>query len=70
MFISTLQIRNFRNYESEIFRFDNETNTIIGCVLQVKSLEECNKKFRTLPTLIAFVISDSIKRVLNGNYHQ
>lgn len=30
MFISTLQIRNFRNYESEIFRFDNETNTIIG----------------------------------------
>src|SRR5699024_5537216 len=40
------------------------------CVLQVKSLEECNKKFRTLPTLIAFVISDSIKRVLNGNYHQ
>ncbi|SUL32391.1 recombinational DNA repair ATPase, RecF_1 [Staphylococcus aureus] len=21
---------NFRNYESEIFRFDNETNTIIG----------------------------------------
>ncbi|GAA4068424.1 hypothetical protein GCM10022410_13020 [Amphibacillus indicireducens] len=40
------------------------------CVLQVKSLEVCNKKFRTLPTLIFFVINDSIKHVLSDNYHQ
>lgn len=30
MFLSTLQIKNFRNYESEIFKFNSETNTIIG----------------------------------------
>lgn len=30
MYLSTLQIRNFRNYKSEIFKFDSNTNTIIG----------------------------------------
>ncbi|MBU8568044.1 AAA family ATPase [Virgibacillus pantothenticus] len=30
MYLSNLQIRNFRNYESEYFEFTRETNTIIG----------------------------------------
>lgn len=30
MYLSNLQIRNFRNYESEYFEFNKETNTIIG----------------------------------------
>lgn len=30
MYLSTLQIKNFRNYESETFKFNSETNTIIG----------------------------------------
>lgn len=30
MYLSTLQVRNFRNYESEIFKFNSKTNAIIG----------------------------------------
>src|SRR5690625_3811995 len=43
-----------------------KTIQIGNCVLQVKSLELCNEKFRTLPAHI--YINDLIKRISLDNY--
>src|SRR5690625_4749468 len=40
------------------------------CILQLKSLEKCKEKFRTLPALNFDVTNDLIKHFSRGNYHQ
>ncbi|TES56379.1 hypothetical protein E2L07_05320 [Halalkalibacterium halodurans] len=71
----TYKVKNARKKLANPTPYDESTLRRISpnrdsCILQAKSLEECNEKFRTLPALTFFLISDSIMHVSHGNYRQ
>ena len=52
------------------FIFAISAYLLYWCILQLKSLEKCKEKFRTLPALNFDVTNDLIKHFSRGNYHQ